>query len=74
MISHSDNTAADMLLKLVDADKVRQFLSQAGLKNSTLPDSTREFFGYIFGIPNWKATTWDEMVSMSASSAGWLIL
>jgi beta-lactamase class A len=68
MISHSDNTATDMTLKLVGAGKVRDFLAQIGLKNSSIPDSTRQFFGYIFGTPNWKATTWDEMVSMSASS------
>jgi beta-lactamase class A len=70
MISHSDNTATDMILKHVGAGNVREFLSQIGLKNSAIPNSTREFFGYIFGKANWKTITWDEMDTMLAGRGG----
>ncbi len=64
MISHSDNTATDMALQFVGADKVRNFIAKIGLKDSRIPDSTRKFFGYIFGAANWKTLTWDEMVAL----------
>ena len=70
MISHSDNTATDMVLKHTGAGNVRDFLSQIGLKNSFIPDSTREFFGYIFGKTKWKTITWEDMVAMLAGSGG----
>jgi len=70
MISHSDNTATDMVLKHVRAGNVRKLLSQIGLKNSAIPDSTRQFFGYIFGKPNWKTITWEDMVAMMAGPGG----
>ena len=67
MISHSDNTATDMALKLVGADKVRNFISRIGLKDSHIPGSTRQFFGYIFGAPNFRTITWDEVLSLLAT-------
>jgi beta-lactamase class A len=70
MISHSDNTATDMVLKHVGADKVRTMLSEIGLKDSAIPDSTRQFFGYIFGKTNWKTITWEDMVAMLAGPGG----
>jgi beta-lactamase class A len=70
MISHSDNTATDMILKHIGAGNVRDFLSQIGLKNSAIPNSTREFFGYIFGKANWKTITWEEMETMLAGPGG----
>ncbi|MBW4553284.1 MAG: class A beta-lactamase-related serine hydrolase [Aphanocapsa sp. GSE-SYN-MK-11-07L] len=61
MISHSDNTATDMALKRVGAAQVRQFISEIGLKNTRIPTSTRQFFGYISGDPNWQTISWDRM-------------
>lgn len=64
MISHSDNTATDMMLKETGADRVRKFLASIGLKSTMIPDSTRSFAGYIFGAPNYKTITYDELVSI----------
>jgi beta-lactamase class A len=61
MISHSDNTATDMALKRVGAEQVRQFITEIGLKNTRIPTSTRQFFAYIFGDPNWQTISWDKL-------------
>jgi beta-lactamase class A len=68
MISHSDNTAADMTLKHVGADKVRNFVSSIGLQNTRIPNSTRQCIGYIFGAQNWQTITWDEAVALVQSA------
>ena len=47
MIMHSDNTGTDMCLKHVGPDKVREFITSAGLKSVMIPESTRTFFGYL---------------------------
>src|SRR5262245_50565757 len=54
MIGHSDNTATDIALKRATPDAVRAFLASIGLAHSRIPDSTRQFFGYIAGSPNWQ--------------------
>lgn len=69
MISHSDNTATDMILKHVGADKVRDFVRSIGLRNTRIANSTRQFLGYIFGVSDWQATTWDEIVARIESNA-----
>ncbi len=61
MITHSDNTATDMLFKLVGADNVRKFIADAGLTNTLAPDSTRALTAYIFGAPNYLTITWAEL-------------
>jgi beta-lactamase class A len=53
MIIHSDNTGADMILKYVGTDNVREFIKSAGLENTFVPNSTRQFFGYLAGAANW---------------------
>ena len=53
MITRSDNTATDMILKLVGADNVRRFIAAAGLNNTLIPDSTRALTGYVFGASNY---------------------
>lgn len=63
MIMHSDNTATDMCLKLVGPDKVRAFIVSAGLSHTLIPDSTRVFFGYLLGVPDYKTFTWDELIA-----------
>jgi beta-lactamase class A len=51
MITHSDNTATDIALLHVGADRVRSFLAVAGLRATLIPDSTRRFTSYNFGAP-----------------------
>ena len=69
MISHSDNTATDMTLRHVGPDAVRNFVASIGLRNTRIPNSTRQFLGYIFGAPNWQTITWDEVVALLESDA-----
>ena len=69
MISHSDNTATDMALKHVVADKVRSFIADAGLDDTRIPNSTRQFMGYIFGASNWETVSYDEVVALANSTA-----
>jgi beta-lactamase class A len=61
MIMHSDNTATDMCLKQAGPDKVRNFITSAGLRKTAIPDSTRSFFGYLLGAPDYKTFTWAEL-------------
>lgn len=64
MITHSDNTATDMLFKLVGADNVRKFIADAGLTKTLVPDSTRALSAYVFGAPNYKTITYDELLEI----------
>lgn len=66
MIVHSDNTATDMALKHVGAERVRQFISSIGLRDARIPTSTRTFFGYIFGFPEWRNLTWPQIAATLA--------
>ena len=68
MISRSDNTATDMLLARVGPDRVRQFLASIG-SSARIPDSTRRFFGYILGAPNWQSLAWNELLALFQSDA-----
>lgn len=63
MACHSDNTGADMMLKLVGPDNVRQFIASIGLKNTMIPDSTRTFVGYLLGAKNYKTFSWQDYVA-----------
>lgn len=49
MITHSDNTATDVALNAVGANRVRKFLSEAGYASAKIPDSTRALFFYLAG-------------------------
>lgn len=61
MIAHSDNTATDIVLRHVGPERVQSFIDGIGLQESEIPASTREFFGYVFGVEDWQATTWDQL-------------
>lgn len=61
MILESDDTAADMLLARVDPERVRGLITDMGLRQSRIPDSTRQFIGYLFGDPDWKTLTWAQL-------------
>ena len=69
MISRSDNTATDMLQRRVGADRVRRFISDVGLSNARIPDSTRQFFAYISGDPQWQTVTWERLLVLVESDA-----
>jgi beta-lactamase class A len=51
MITHSDNSATDIALARVGPDRVRQFIAEAGLQATLIPDSLRRFFSYNVGAP-----------------------
>jgi beta-lactamase class A len=61
MISHSDNTATDTALLQVGVDKVRAFISSAGLTATRIPDSTRLLFSYLAGAPFGVDEGWNGM-------------
>lgn len=61
MIMHSDNTGTDMCLKHTGPDNVRGFIASAGLHHTNIPDSTRSFFGYLLGAPDYRTFTWAEL-------------
>ena len=63
MVVHSDNTATDMVLKAAGADAVRSFIASIGLKKTMIPDSTRIFAAYLFGLPDYMTATWDELIN-----------
>jgi beta-lactamase class A len=63
MIMHSDNTATDMSLRHTGPDNVRRFIAAAGLRKTAIPDSTRSFFGYLLGAPDYKTFTWAELLA-----------
>jgi beta-lactamase class A len=64
MISHSDNTATDMALRHVGAERVRDFIASIGLRDTRIPTSTRQFFGYILGYPGWRTITWTKVIEL----------
>ena len=64
MVLHSDNTGADMVLKQVGPDNVRTFIASAGLTQTLIPDSTRSFIGYLFGVPDPDAFTWADLMAI----------
>lgn len=64
MVSHSDNTATDMVLKQAGPENVRKFIRSIGLRSTMIPDSTRSFAAYLLGAANYKTITWDELVSI----------
>jgi beta-lactamase class A len=63
MIAHSDNTGTDIALKRARADLVRAFIGGIGLRHTHIPNTTRQFFGYLAGVPNWETVTWNELLT-----------
>jgi beta-lactamase class A len=67
MMMHSDNTGTDMVLAHTGPDKVRSFITQAGLRATAIPDSTRVFLGYLLGVPDYKTFTWEELLATAGN-------
>jgi beta-lactamase class A len=63
MIMHSDNTATDMEIAQAGRQNVERFLQSARLASSSIPDSTRIFFGYLFGAPDYKTYSWEQLIA-----------
>ncbi len=49
MISHSDNTATDMIMQRVGVDAVRAVIARAGLRGVQVAASTRRMVSYLAG-------------------------
>ena len=70
MIAHSDNTATDVAMGRVGADKVRAFIAEAGLKDVRIPDNTRRFFSYLAGYPQGTDMGIEGLRAMAADKPG----
>lgn len=72
MIAHSDNTATDVAMAAVGADRVRALIAQAGLKQTQVPDSTRRLFSYLAGAAEGVDAGWAgvQRLSEAPSVAG----
>src|SRR5215212_3214421 len=64
MILESDDTAADMMLKRIDAERVRGLIADLGLHQTRIPDSTRQYVGYVFGDPDWRTLSWERLLPL----------
>lgn len=69
MIAHSDNTATDVAMGAVGADRVRALVVQAGLKQTQVPDSTRRLFSYLAGAAEGVDVGWSGMQRLAASTS-----
>ncbi len=70
MIAHSDNTATDVAMRRVGADKVRAFIAEAGLGGVRIPDNTRRFFSYIAGYAQGVDMGPEGLEAMAADKPG----
>ena len=64
MILESDDTAADMALQHVGPERVRELIASLGLGQTRIPDSTRQYVGYLFGDPDWRNLTWAKLLPL----------
>jgi beta-lactamase class A len=69
MIARSDNTATDMMLKHVGADRVRGFIRSIGLETARIPTSTLIFLGYLLGAADYRRITWDRLQKLLEADA-----
>lgn len=70
MIAHSDNTATDMAMAAVGADRVRALVAQAGLKRTQIPESTRRLFSYLAGAPEGVDAGWAGVQRLAETPSG----
>lgn len=62
--AYSDNMAADAVMKQVGAERVRAFLSAAGLSSTRIPDSVRIVESYLAGAPLGVDIGWDGIKAL----------
>lgn len=70
MITHSDNTATDVAMGAVGADRVRGLIAQAGLKSTQIPESTRRLFSYLAGAPEGVDVGWPGVQRLADAAPG----
>jgi beta-lactamase class A len=70
MIAHSDNTATDVAMAAVGADRVRALIAEAGLKQTQIPDSTRRLFSWLAGAPEGVDVGWAGMQKIAEAMSG----
>ncbi|HSH99100.1 MAG TPA: serine hydrolase [Reyranella sp.] len=70
MIAHSDNTATDVAMAAVGADRVRVLIAEAGLKQTQIPDSTRRLFSWLAGAPEGVDVGWAGMQKLAEAAPG----
>jgi beta-lactamase class A len=63
MIMHSDNTATNMVMAEVGVANIRAFIADLGLAQTQIPDSTRTFGAYLFGLSDYETATYDEVLA-----------
>jgi beta-lactamase class A len=61
MITHSDNTATDIAMAAVGADRVRALIREAGLRHTDIADSMRKMFCYLAGLPAGQDAGWPKV-------------
>jgi hypothetical protein len=54
MIAASDNTATDLVMAAVGADRVRALVRDLGLADTTIPDSTKALYDRVRNEPGWR--------------------
>jgi beta-lactamase class A len=64
MIAYSDNTATDMVMKRVGAQRIRAMIANAGLKSVQIPDSIRAFFSYLAGLPRGVNASYEQLYGL----------
>jgi beta-lactamase class A len=64
MIIESDDTAADMMLRHIGPERVRELIASLDLGQTRIPDGTRQFIGYVFGDPDWRNLTWAKLLPL----------
>lgn len=57
MIGASDNTATDLVMRVVGVDRVRALLGELGLSDTTIPDSTKSIYERFRAEPDWRPET-----------------
>jgi beta-lactamase class A len=64
MILESDDTATDIILKKIGPERVRDLIAAIGLAQTRIPDSTRQYVGYLFGDPDWRTLSWERLLPL----------
>jgi beta-lactamase class A len=70
MIMHSDNTATNMVMAYIGVDAIRKFIADMGFTETQIPDSTRTFGAYLFGLADYKTATYDEVLAAAQAANG----